>query len=460
MWVTIIVGGVIGIVVLTKVPEMLVVVLMLGGAYIQYVFVLFGYQITRRQFATAGAIIFIPLVLLFLMMRMLHTREREAIIGRPNWAFIVTSVAMGAVFLIGLSYTLAPVYGTQKTGEYFIFGMAPMLLAFVFLRDLASARRFLVWVVVIPALTICITSVYTIATRGTLFVWMGGERAATSSGEFTIAGHGGISGAALMILAAFLALAAGRQGTKWKALPILALPILTFYIFFAGTRSNFVSFFFLVVVGFFFAYKGSRKALLATFGVLVLSGAILVALAPEELRERMLSSWLSGETAPGAAARGRLGWAIDCVGFWSQSPVIGWGTGDYTILEDGMDVYDYPHNMYAEVLAENGIVGFTVFVALWYLVLRRLWRCLRDEEPGTELYGFAVFGMCLMAMEFFTGAAHFGLAHHSCTLLISSAVILRTTFLAEEARLSEEHPEAEEAEAGVMAHPVLKAGPL
>jgi hypothetical protein len=44
--------------------------------------------------------------------------------------------------------------------------------------------------------------------------------------------------------------------------------------------------------------------------------------------------------------------------------------------------------------------------------------------------------------------------------LISSAVILRTTFLAEEARLSEEHPEAEEAEAGVMAHPVLKAGPL
>jgi len=457
LWVTIIVGGIVGIIVLTRTPELLVALLIVGQDFIQFALKLLGFTVTRREFATAGAIIFLPAVLLFLMVRMVQTREREPIIGRPNLSFVATAVVMGIVFLIGLTYTLASHYGSQKTGEYFIFGMAPMFLTFVFIQDHAAVRRLIWWIILVSTAMVILVSAYSLATRGTIETLLMFSPEEGGWAGMEIWGHGSLSGAVVIIFASFLGLAAGRQGAIWKAIPLIILPIACFYIIHAGTRSNLLAFLFVATVGFYLAFKGKRAMFVAGLLVFAIAGAVFMMLAAPEIQERMFSSWVAEDSPHGTGGAIRLRILGEMPAQFAQAPILGQGTGGWVILEHGMDVYDYPHNMVVEILVENGLVGFAVFLVLWYLVLRRIWRSLRDEEVGSELYGIGVFGVCLMAMEFFTGVAHFGLAHHSCTLLISSAIILRMTFLVEEARAFQERAEPEP---GMLIRPALRAGPV
>ena len=83
---------------------------------------------------------------------------------------------------------------------------------------------------------------------------------------------------------------------------------------------------------------------------------------------------------------------------------------------------------------------------------------MRIAEPNTELYGFAVFGGCLLVVEMANALVHFGIAYPSCTLLLSSAILLRTIYLAEEVRTPE--GSAQDAEGIPVSELPLRAGPL
>jgi hypothetical protein len=444
LWAVVLAGGVIGLVVITKAPELLVALLLVGQDFIQFAVRLVGFQVTRREFA--GAVIFLPIVLLFLIMRMLQVRGKEPIIGRPNYSFILVSVAIGLWLLIGLMWTPADWYGGRKTAEYFIFGMAPMLLAFVFIRDRASVNRFLWWIVAICAAMVILVSAYSLATRGTLLTNMVflETDAPETWGGIDVAGHGELSTAVLGMVAALLALGAGREGFLWKILPILVLPVATFYIIHAGTRSNLVAFCIIATVGYFLAYKAHRGIFVAALFVVLIFGATFLMFSGDETRERMFSSWVAEGTVHGHGGAERVAvleqfprWAI-------QAPILGHGTGAFPILEGGREYYyAFPHNMFVEMQLENGFIGLALLLVLWYLVVRRVWRHLQTAEPNTELYGLAIYGVCLLVVELCTALAHFGLAHASCTFLLSSAIILRTTFLAEEGRTDTEEEEEE-----------------
>lgn len=456
-WVLLIGGGLVLLFVLVKVPELLVVVLVMGTPYIQWVFSLLGYEISRRTFATAGAVIFIPVVLLIVILRVVQSREREPIIGRPNMPFVLTAMAMGLVLLFGLTYSPSYRYGPQKTGEYFIFGLTPMLLGFVFLRDRAASHRFLWWVLGVSTFTVVLTSAYLLATRGTLFtlihVWMEGE--GESVGR-VVRGHSSLSTPMVLAMAALFAMAGGRRGFWWKAAPLLLMPVLGFYLIMSGTRSNLVAFLAVVVAGSFLAYRRQRGILVAAALVLVVSGLFVFLYAPEYVRDRMFFSWFGDEEGEGAATP-RLQLATFCLEEGMKSPLVGWGTGSYPTLR-GWDQYDYPHNMFAEMFVENGLLGLGVLLALWWMVIARIFTVLRTTPPETEPYGLAIFGGGLMAFELFNGLSHVGLAHHSCTLLITSAIVLRSTFLAEQAGRPEEDTDPAHDLSAPLA--VLRAGPL
>ncbi|HUV39127.1 MAG TPA: hypothetical protein VMY39_05905, partial [Planctomycetota bacterium] len=134
-WAIIAAAGIAGILILVKAPELLVAMLVSGARFIQMSFRIFGLDVDRRTFGVVGAVVFLPIVVLFFIVRLVQTREMLPMIGRRNYPFMVVAIALGVLLLIGLTYTHAPQYGTQKTGEYFIFGMAPMLLAVVLMRD-------------------------------------------------------------------------------------------------------------------------------------------------------------------------------------------------------------------------------------------------------------------------------------------------------------------------------------
>jgi O-antigen ligase len=444
-------AGIIGLTLLVKSPEFFVALLLIGPGYIRSFTDLFGIPLSRRTFETSAALIFIPIVMLILILRMVQVREREPIIGRPNWPFVIGSVVMGLVFLVGLSYTDAQVYGPWKTRDYFVFGMAPMLLAFIFLRDRASVHRLLMWIMVVSASCVVLMSAYSLATRGTIFTQMMFIVPSEELGvRARLLGHGALSSPVVIALASALALAAGHKRFLWKLLPVVLLPIVFLYVILAGTRSNLVAFLFMATVGFFVAYKGHRGAFVVALVVFLVVGGLLATYAPEEVRDRMMYNWFQPGTQAGGSGYARINNILTAPGYFIQSPLIGSGTGSWTVLDVGFDIYNYPHNMFVEVAVENGIVGLAVLLSLWGIIFRCIWRHLRTAEHGTELFGLAVFGACLLAVEFTSSVSHFGLAHHSCTFLMTSAITLRATYLAEQAQ-SEEVPASAGEEAALPA---------
>lgn len=455
LWVTILAGGIIGTVVMIKAPELLVAMLIAGTTYIQNILILIGFNIGRRQFAAIGGTIFIPIVLVLLLMRMVQKREHEPIIGRENLAFILTAIVMGLVLLIGLTYTGAPGYGAQKIGEYFVYGLAPMFLVFVFLRDRTSARRLLLWVIVITGGSVALSSVYGFITRGTFFGLISGTAEREMGVE--VAGHLALSNALVVTMGAILGYAAGRKNPKWRLLPVIVLPLVSMYVLLAGTRSNLVAFVLAVVVGFYYVYRKNRGVLVGAVLVLLVTAGLLYQFAPEDVKERMFDSWIEEDTAAGHGGAARIKYLKAFPAQFMQAPILGHGTGAWPIVSGGLDWYAYPHNMFVEIAVENGLVGFGVLAVLWFLVFRRIWRHLHHAEPGTELYGLAVFGGCLLAMELATALAHFGIAHHSCTLLMTSAIVLRSTYLAEQAERPAKGLGRAQDASGLVA--VLKAGP-
>ena len=449
IWASAMVGGILGLLVLVKAPEFMVAGLLVGQDFVQFAMTLVGFHITRRTFAQAGAVIFIPVVVLFIIMRMLHMREDQPLIGRRNIMWVMLTVVMGIILIIGLTYTEAGFYGAKKTEEYFVFGFAPMMLVFVFVRDAASVRRLIFWIALLCCAMITLVSVYSLATRGSLqgtlmfLTRSGGEEV----GGMEITGHGALSSDVVYLLAICLALAAAHTSGKWKLLPILALPITAFYILRAGTRSNLLAFLAIAIIGFFLAYRDRLGVFLVALLFLALLAGIFVATADSEIQERMLSSWIAEGTIAGGGGHTRVEILMLAPGQIAQAPLFGHGTGGWVMLTHGMDVYDYPHNMFVEMFIENGAIGFGILIGIWGFVAVRVVHCLRAAPVGSWLYGVGVLGVCILFVELFSAGAHFGLAHHSCTLLISSAVIMRSSVLIEaEDREQLEAAEVEETE--------------
>jgi O-antigen ligase len=55
---------------------------------------------------------------------------------------------------------------------------------------------------------------------------------------------------------------------------------------------------------------------------------------------------------------------------WPQAPLLGHGTGSWPLLRGMSDRQNYPHNLFLEILAENGVVGLVLFLALLGAALR------------------------------------------------------------------------------------------
>lgn len=81
------------------------------------------------------------------------------------------------------------------------------------------------------------------------------------------------------------------------------------------------------------------------------------------------------------------------VEFWKQAPLFGHGLGSWPVLYDGTDQRNYPHNMFLEVLAELGIIGFSLLCLLLALGMKNLLRsqAIRENQPSM---GVALLFVC------------------------------------------------------------------
>ena len=70
---------------------------------------------------------------------------------------------------------------------------------------------------------------------------------------------------------------------------------------------------------------------------------------------------------------------------WASAPWLGIGAGNYELAysQVNMPVWTEPlghaHNLYLNILAETGLVGFIVFMVFWFGLAGWAWRCIRRD---------------------------------------------------------------------------------
>lgn len=169
-----------------------------------------------------------------------------------------------------------------------------------------------------------------------------------------------------------------------RALGIAALVV--FFINVLGTASRGGLGAFLISLGLFWLLMELRwKYLLGVFAASAVVGGIL---AYTFMFGELTTGRLTGEVGdPGI--EWRIGWWSMAVEMAKDRPVLGVGTGNFVGVYNRYVVAGVPrephfvHNSFLQVLAENGAVGFLVYLALWMASARHSLRA--REDPACRL---------------------------------------------------------------------------
>lgn len=158
--------------------------------------------------------------------------------------------------------------------------------------------------------------------------------------------------------------------------------------------------------------RSRRAALISAFTASLLAiwlmlGAFSPAMLPKPLTDRLadLPTYLGltdvlaqPVTDENFAVVERLAHWVAAQRMWERSPWFGVGIGNYAAVYPEVrlprweDPLGHAHNIYLNMLAETGLLGLAVFLALWGAVVVWSWRCFRSTSPvdGSQRWRAAV----------------------------------------------------------------------
>jgi O-antigen ligase len=77
---------------------------------------------------------------------------------------------------------------------------------------------------------------------------------------------------------------------------------------------------------------------------------------------------------------------------FAEKPVLGWGIGGWNIYKSGQDEPNYPHNLFLQVAAEEGLLGLTALLMFLGIVF------LRAKEVFEETRGYFAFVILVLVL--------------------------------------------------------------
>ncbi len=303
----------------------------------------------------------------------------------PKWArglLLLFALFSGAVMLSGL-YTPSPQSGGLKIARFLLFASSMFLAPFVFLKRREDSVRMLKYFKFLSAMILfaMLVNLLLIATSGGLVTYL---VRASLLGANPIA-----VSRSLAVIAAMVTVIGIRQ-TGWRrfgALFLLALILLA--IVSTGSRGPLVSFFAgITVFTLMFESAVYRSRLFMIGGVSIVIVAALLLALPESLTTRFLQI-TQGDIIVTAGGVERVSTIATRLNFWEMSLkqwtgsvfsfFFGIGAGGFSSLFVWRDFRWYPHNIFVEVLVEQGIVGLTLLCLMVVLAVRHL---LRARKQG------------------------------------------------------------------------------
>lgn len=326
--------------------------------------------------------------------------------------FFGDHIVIASVAVLFLAWTAASALWAQQSGEAFaaVTRYGPNMLLLPIAYTAMRRRRDALALVATFLAGALLSAMYGVAVGG------GETGAGRLSGAGVDANELALTLVGAITLGAALALARSLPGlARWACAAGALLGV--FAVLLTESRTGLVGLAAAVILGIVFAGRGRRLPMLAIGAVATLSLSFYVlALAPESTRERVLSQERGSDGGSGRTDIWTVGWRMV-----EDKPIIGIGAGNFALtsvnylLQPGdirrddfiLDEPKVAHNIYLEVLAELGVIGLALFLAILGFALTCCLRAARlfaaRGDPTLELVSRAAFaglGACLVAGSF------------------------------------------------------------
>lgn len=362
-------------------------IILVGAALIILVIVSFKYpQIALILFLTAGLIKatlmlkfsffrvvdYTVLCAVLLLIAMTYNFIRRGspfkdVVGIPLGIYLLLSVLL----LLGIGYTSAPNYGFQKSSRFATLGLIAFLAPIFFvdkLKDIKLVMGVLLSVgIVLSVVTIIAPQAAVIKTyetaRGT-FLEANPLDTATRAGTAAII--------------AFCFAVMAHTSKPLRIFSLTTICVILVGMIYTQSRGPFVAMVFTWLAALFICRRGILRGWLPFIvGAIVIAMMITLIRLPENITSRITRLWSSPYYRKEASLE-RTSMFVWALRKFPERPVIGHGTGAWSVDRGYGDIRLYPHNIVLELLYEQGLVGASLFIFLiWYIFRRWRW-ALRD----------------------------------------------------------------------------------
>lgn len=261
--------------------------------------------------------------------------------------------------LIGsLIYSDSTQYGIDKVLRFAILTGWAFFGAATLIRNVYSLKRF-AWSIVIVAFIISIDSLVGHIEKG--------EATFVNVPGVTYIALARAAGLGFLIILTYLYLISSKAATK---LILFSMALILIYAALqSGSRGPVLGLLPSMAIFIILSIRGIRTLRMEryTLSLIALMFIALAALVPlinelfPTLAFRMRVLWTEG----GTSALTRIEYYYKALDMWANSPVFGNGAGSFGLYVTGMDVRLYPHNIILELGAETGVIGVTIFMALF-----------------------------------------------------------------------------------------------
>lgn len=298
----------------------------------------------------------------------------------PDWSrsiFILFALFCGMLTISGL-YTPSPEAGWLKVGRFLVFATSMFAAPFVFIRQTRDSVRMLRYFKILSAtvLIAMLINLFLIVTSGGLLTYL---VRASLLGANPIA----VSRSLAVIAAMVTVIGIRRRGWR-RGLGMVLLGVILLTIVSTGSRGPLASYFAgMVVFTLMFESVRYRSRLILAGGIAVVTVLGLLFLLPESLTTRFLQI-TEGDIIVTAGGVERVSTIATRLNFWEMS-VRGWltdagsllfgmGAGGFSSLFIWRDFRWYPHNMFFEVLAEQGLTGLILLLMFVWMTAKSIFK--------------------------------------------------------------------------------------
>lgn len=349
-----------------------------------------NFSIFQRIDYTVLCAVFVLIMMGYSLIK--HRGQMKDIFGLPTVLYLL----FATVLIFATTYTSAPQYGFEKSSRFITLGLIAFLAPLIFGKQLKDVKL-IIWILLFTGV---ILSIGTMLAPHAAVIRKGAETRASFLEASTLATAGKI---AWSIIIFFVYLIIKNTSFRVRIISLVMVPLMIAGMLMTGSRGPLIGLILVLPIAMVicrrYASKTWRPVVIA---VIVISFMVSFATLSEQLTRRISNMWASGYDAKQSTTSRTYMWSWTFPRCFDR-PVLGHGTGAYSVDSDGVDARLYPHNMFLEVFYEEGVVGlFVLSIFLWVIFQR--WRqasaLIYQYGLGMDLYMYLHIAGLLFLFQF------------------------------------------------------------